>query len=190
LSQSQKQRLTDKKLAAGRRGGEARRNQRLSIIKEINNRTLKDIGSLSKRELFLIGVCLYWAEGAKQKETNVSQITRLSNSDPKLINVFLKWLREICKINKDDIFFYIFLHETAKEKLQSVKEYWSEVTEFPLNKFNRVTWKKNKIKTNRKNIGDSYRGLLSVNVKRSTNLNRKIAGWILGIYKSCGVVQW
>ena len=44
-------------------------------------------------------------------------------------------------------------------------------------KLNRIHYKKNKIKTNRKNIAGLYYGLLRVKVSASSTLVRQIAGW-------------
>lgn len=190
LAKEQKQRLTEKRLAAALRGAKAKKEQRLAITKEIKDRARKEVGRLSKRELWLIGTALYWAEGAKQKDHNVSQKVRFSNSDPTMIRVFLKWIRDICGISRSEITFRIALHETAIDRLTEVKKYWSNITGFPINNFQRIDWKKNKINTKRKNIGNKYYGLLNVYIESSTNLNRKIDGWIEGIYNHCGVVQW
>lgn len=188
LAKKQKQRLTKKKLAAALRGSIKRKNQRLVITRKIKNKAISEIKKISKRELQLIGIALYWAEGSKQKEHNVSQDVRLGNSDSKMIKVFIKWLSEICGISKEDIGFRIFLHKTAESRMPEIKKYWSNVTGFPIDKFQKVTWKKHKIETNRKNICKTYHGLLEVKVKRSTNLNRRIDGWVDGIYQNCGVV--
>ena len=59
LSQSQFQRLTAKKLAASKRGGEAKRQQRLVRMETIRAAALNDINHISKRELWLIGTILY-----------------------------------------------------------------------------------------------------------------------------------
>ncbi len=186
LAKRQKQRLTKKRLAGALRGALARRNQRLAITKEIKTKARNEIRKISNRELWFLGTALYWAEGSKEKEK--SSLVILGNSDPYLIKVFLKWLIEICKIPKKDIHFRIYLHETAKAKLPEIKKYWSKVTRFPIEDFQKTTWKKHKIKTKRKNIGKNYYGLLEIIVRRSINLNRKIAGWIEGICKNCGVV--
>ncbi|MFQ6084128.1 MAG: hypothetical protein ACE5WD_12345 [Candidatus Aminicenantia bacterium] len=186
LAKRQKQRLTKKRLAGALRGAMVKRSQRITITKEIKKKARKEIGELSKRELWLIGTALYWGEG--QKERTRGALIGLGNSDPNLIKIFLKWLKEICKIPRQDILFRIFLHETAKNRLSEVKNYWSTLTGFPINNFQKITWKKNKINTKRKNIGKDYYGLLRVIVRRSTNLNRKVEGWIEGIYKNCGVV--
>ena len=67
LSRRENQRLTDRKLAAIRRGGVAKRRQREHKTAEIFGASQSEIRELSQRELFLIGVALYWAEGTKQK---------------------------------------------------------------------------------------------------------------------------
>jgi hypothetical protein len=184
LAKRQKQRLTEKRLTAALRGAQAKKDRRITISEEIKSKARKEIGGISKRELWLIGINLYWAEGTKQKEHNVSQKVRFSNSDPGMIKLFLKWLQKICKIPKEDIYFRISLHETAKNKLNEVQKYWSNITGFPINNFQKIDWKKHKINTKRKNIGEKYFGLLNVYVRKSTNLNRKIAGWIEGIYEN------
>ena len=188
LAKKQKQRLTEKKLTAALRGAKAKRDYRLAITKEIKEKAKNEIGKLSDRELWLIGITLYWAEGAKQKENNVSQDVQFCNSDSKAIKIFIKWLLDICKISKENIYFRICLHENNKERLNDVQKYWAKVTQFPIKDFQKITWKKHKINTKRKNIGKKYFGLLNVRVKKSTNLNRKIEGWIEGIYNHCRVV--
>lgn len=184
LSKKQKQRLTNKKIASALRGAISRKNQRLNIVKMISGAAKDEIGKINKRELWLIGTTLYWAEGSKQKEHNVSQVVKFSNSDPRAIRFFLKWLKVICKISRKDIHFRIALHENSANKLTEVKIYWGKVTGFPLDCFSKVDWKKNKINTKRRNVGNKYFGLLNVYVSKSTNFNRKIDGWIEGICKN------
>lgn len=188
LSKKQKQRLTKKKLIAMKMGAEARRNQRIVITKEIKRKAIKDINKLNKRDLWLIGTALYWAEGAKQKDHNVSERISFGNSDARMIKLFLYWLLRILKISKEDICFRIFLHESSENRLKEVREYWSEITNFPMKDFQKITWKRHKINSKRKNIGKNYYGLLEVRVKKSTYANRKIDGWIEGIHKQCRVV--
>lgn len=181
LAKRQKQRLTKKRLAAALRGALKRKNQREIITKEIKEKARNEIGDISERDLWLFGVALYWAEGHKEKEK--SSLVDLGNSDPYLIKVFLRWLLEICKIPKSEIYFRIYLHETAKDKLKRVRQHWSKVTGSPIENFQKITWKKHKINTKRKNTGENYFGLLRVKVRKSINFNRKIAGWIEGVHK-------
>ena len=53
-----------------------------------------------------------------------------------------------------------------------------------MDKFNKVYFKTNKIKTNRKNIGWLYYGLLRVKVSASSSLLRQVAGWTEAIVKN------
>ena len=185
LSKRQKQRLTEKKLAAMKRGWDAQHKKRLNITEIIKNKAKADINKISKRNLWFMGVMLYWAEGAKEKKWNSGVSLKFSNSDPMMISIFLKWLKEICLISPHDIIYELYIHETANWK--TAVRYWSKIISIPYSKI-RVYFKHNKISTKRKNIGKDYYGLIMVRVKRSTNLNRKITGWIEGICKQCGVV--
>lgn len=186
LSQPQKQRLTDKKMATIKKGGERKREIRIFTTKKIKDEARADISQLSTRDLWLLGIALYWAEG--QKERSRGSLVALGNSDPFLIKVFLRWLIDICEVPRNDIHFWIFLHETAAERLPEVQKYWSQAVGFPLDEFKKVTWKRNQINSNRKNRGDNYYGLLRVIVRRSTNLNRRIQGWVEGININCEIV--
>jgi hypothetical protein len=186
LAKRQKQRLSEKKRAGQLKGAQTKREQRILLSEKIKSEAAKEVGKISKRELWLIGIALYWAEGTKQKESNPSQKVRFINSDPLMIKLFLKWLTEICSIPLENLNFEIYIHETAN--IEKAKKYWSNVLNLPIIKFQKVRLKKHKIKTNRKSINKNYYGLLAINVKRSTNLNRKIMGWIEGICKNCGVV--
>ena len=187
LAKKQKQRLTKKRLAAALRGAKAKKDYRLAVTKEIKDKARSEIGRLSERELWLIGAALYWAEGNKERQ--FGSLLRLGNSDANLIKIYLKWLKEICKVSRKDIHFRVYLHETSKNRLREVQKYWARVVGFPEKNLQKITWKRNKIKTNRKNTGNNYYGLIDVVVKRSVNLNRRIQGWIEGICKNCGVVQ-
>lgn len=190
LSNKQKQRLTEKKLASMRRGSIAKKNQRIQLSEKIKKESRAEIKSVNKKELLLIGAALYWAEGSKEKEHNISQGIIFSNSDPFMIKLFLKWLKEIVKIKINDISPEIYIHENSKNNIKKVIKYWSRIINISDTEFRHIYFKKNKISTKRKNIDRNYYGLLRIRVRKSTNLNRKISGWIEGILVNCGVVQW
>ena len=179
LAKRQKQRLTEKKMAAMKRGWEKCRRRRILLSEKIKSEAGKEIKNINGRELWLIGTALYWAEGHREK-TRSSNV-RFTNSDSRMIKLFLKWLQKICKVSKKEISFEIYLHETAANREKEIRKYWSKITNFPLVQFQKIRWKRHKINTKRKNIGKDYYGLLRINARRSSNLNRKIAGWIEGI---------
>jgi len=176
IAKRQKQRLTKKRKAAQLKAQQACHQKRVSREKRTINSAKKEVGALTKIDLWLMGTMLYWAEGSKQKNHNISQRVTFSNSDPNMIILFDNWLKNICNIPQEDLIYSIYIHETADRI--SAKKYWEDTIQA---KIERIYFKKNKIRTNRKNINEAYRGLLRIDVRRSTDFNRKIKGWIEGV---------
>ncbi len=188
LSIAQKQNITEKRQQAQKRGADAQRNKRIKKQTNIIETAQAEIGKMSLRELWLVGIALYWAEGSKEKEYRTSSKTSFSNSDPKMILIFLIWLKRCLKVFDEDISFDLYIHESHKDNVTNVIKKWASILNQPLSAFKHTYFKKNKIRTRRKNTGDLYIGLLRVNIRASTDLNRKIAGWIGGIAKYWGIV--
>jgi len=108
---------------------------------------------------------------------------KFSNSDPIMLNFFIMWLKKYLKVLDNEIVFEIFIHENYKEKKNDFINYWSKTLGYPVAKFSKIYYKKHNLKTKRKNIENKYHGQLVITVKRSTDLNRKIIGWIEGFNK-------
>ncbi|MBU0502446.1 MAG: hypothetical protein ABIH69_06990 [bacterium] len=187
LSKRQQQRLTLKKLEAGRRGAQRQREKRLKSMREIKGKSKAEIVdiSISKTSLWLMGIMLYWAEGAKEREGRPSTGVEFGNSDPFMIKLFIKWLTEICKVAKNRIKYKLYIHENNQHRLIEVKRCWIENLGLEKNDLQAVYFKKHRKVNDRKRIRKNYNGLLIVRVSRSTNLNRTIAGWIEGISQNC-----
>ena len=181
LSKRQRQRVTLARLEAGRRGGASKRAQRIRRTNFLVSQAREQIGSISGRDLFLIGVALYWAEGSKEKEYRPGTRTEFANSDPAMLRLFKEWLLKVVKIQESDLKYEIYLHETNSYRLEEVKKYWAEQLKIPIKKMQTVYYKKGKYKTNRKNTGIGYYGLIRIRVRESSSLNRSIRGWIEGI---------
>jgi hypothetical protein len=187
LSEPQRQRITGKRIAAQKRGAQAKRSYRLARQNDIYSAAQADITSISKRELWYIGIALYWAEGNKEKPYRTGQRVSFSNSDPDMITLFLKWASECLYVSREDIQCDLYIHKSHSYRLPEVVSFWSLKTGFPLEHFRHIYFKKNKIhKDYRKNTGVLYNGLIRVNIKSSTALNRRITGWIQGIIKIAG----
>ncbi len=169
LSVPQKQRLTEKKLMAIKRGAEAKHQQRIVATREIVEIAKKEIGSISRREFFLIGAMLYWAEGSKQKDHYPSSRVIFTNTDPDMICIFLRWLKEICNRNPDDIILELYIHELHKGRTLEIVDFWAATIKCDPSAFRHIYYKKGNPKT------------LRISVKSSTFLNRKIAGWTQGV---------
>lgn len=182
LAKKQKQRLTEKRRIAQIKAQQTCRNNRIKATEKIKLLARKEIQNISKRELWLIGIALYWAEGSKQKETRVSEMVSFGNSDPNMIILFIRWLKEICLIKDEEINIRLYIHKIGDEK--RALRYWSKVIKRPVKRFQKTVFKKHNIKTNRKVDNSKYFGLLDIRVKKSTNFNRKISGWIEGIIQN------
>ena len=136
---------------------------------------IKDIGTLTKRELFLIGVGLYWAEGFK-KDRRLG----FANSDPKMIKLFLKWLIQCCNVSIDSIRLRVGLNMSHKNRINIVEMYWSEITHIPLTQFQKPFFQKFVWKKKFSN-SENYYGVLRIRVNKQLKLLRRIAGSIEGI---------
>lgn len=180
LAKKQNQRLTDKKRLSALRGSSERKRQRIEKEAIIKKNACSEIGIISEREEWLCGAMLYWAEGSKQKKSNVSVGIKFSNSDPIMLTFFISWLKRYLNVADKDIIFEIYIHELYRAKKEDLKNYWARKLNYPVGMFNKVYFKKNILKTKRKNVGVKYHGQLNIKVRKSTNLNRKISGWIEG----------
>jgi hypothetical protein len=188
LAKHQVQRITEKRIAGQKKGAQARRSQRIALQHKIWLKSEQEIGSLSDRELWLIGIALYWAEGSKEKTWRPGSKLLFSNSDPRMIRVFLKWLLLFPDISKERIGFEIYIHENSENNIEHVKKFWATETGFPVQFFQKIYFKKNKIYTNRRNKGSLYNGLLRVKIPKSSTLLRKIEGWTRGVDAYCRIV--
>lgn len=72
-----------------------------------------------EKELLLIGLILYWTEGSK---TNGSPL-QLANLDHRMLQLFLRFLREICKIDETRLRLYVRLYKSFDKKIAKI--YWS-----------------------------------------------------------------
>ena len=184
LSVPEKQKFTEAKRLASLRGGLAKRKQRIEKQGKIFLEAKSRIKGLSEYEFFLMGVCFYWAEGTKEKEYSPGSGVAFSNMDPKMIMIFLRWLQKTCGIPKNMIGFEIMVHQSHRERLAELRRFWSKVTGYPTSSFSQIYFKKSKIKkTNRKNTGEKYHGVLKIKVRKSSDLVRKIASWSETIFE-------
>ena len=111
---------------------EEKRNLRLS---EVRKKVMKDIGTLSKRELFLAGLFLYWGEGGKTKRYTIT----LANTDPNMIRFYLKWL-EVMEIPSIKI--KVRLHLYTDMDMERETRFWIRETKLPRKNFQKPHLKK------------------------------------------------
>lgn len=164
--------------AIARRGWERTLELREEQRQHTKDAASAEIGTLSDRELFLIGVGLYWAEGSKSKPYRRDESVVFVNSDPNMIRLYLAWL-DLLRVEKERRRFHVMIHESAD--VESASRYWAELVGATLDSFHKPVIKKHNPKTVRKNTGDDYRGCLVVRVRQGADLYRRIEGWWYGI---------
>ncbi|MBI5457077.1 hypothetical protein HY969_05050 [Candidatus Kaiserbacteria bacterium] len=88
--------------------------------------------NLTRRQEILkaVGVMLYWGEGTKKGLT-----VALANSDPVMIQVFLRFLREICGVHEKRL--RVGLHYYRDHDPKKLIGFWSQITKIPLSQFDR-----------------------------------------------------
>ncbi len=116
----------------------ANRDRKIKIDRENNDayiNGIKLINSISKNELLLIGTSLYWAEGTKSEKINPA--LNFSNSDPLMVSVYMKFLREILKIPEIKIRAGIHIYPSIPEN--KARKFWSSITKLPEDRFYIIT---------------------------------------------------
>ncbi|EKE12994.1 MAG: hypothetical protein ACD_13C00107G0004 [uncultured bacterium] len=143
--------------------------------KKLEKAGVKEIGKLGKRELFLTGAALYWAEGFK-KDSQVG----LASLDSKMIKFFIKWLKVCFGYKDQDLMFRLTVNISHKYRISEIEKHWSEELKIPLSQFQKpfyqnFIWKK--VYDN----PEDYFGVLRVKVRKSKDFLRKIYGFIDGL---------
>lgn len=144
---------------------------RLSRTSVIIQQARGEIGSLSLRELTLVGAALYWAEGSKDP---LRENVDVANSDPRLIQLILRWFRVVCAVPDDKL--HVHLHIHTDLDLEECLRFWMQVTGLPRGQFAKPQIKHSSLGYRKKR---SYRGTVSIRV-HDRQLYRRIQGWIQG----------
>lgn len=114
--------------------------------------------------LFISAVFAYWGEGDKLSRNQV----RLTNTDPKMIQIFLEFLLIICKVPIEKIKLALFIYTDLNETV--CKNFWSDIT--GIQKFHKTQVLPSRHKTKK-----LPHGVCTV-VVSNTYLKKKINLWI------------
>lgn len=104
------------------------RRKRESRWKEVRKRAAKDIGTLSRKEMLIAGLFLYWGEGGKTMIASTS----LSNTDPAMLCFFIHWLQTL-GVPKGRLRVHVHLYADMDIKMEL--RYWSKVLDLPPTSF-------------------------------------------------------
>lgn len=97
--------------------------------REVYEKEASELLPLSRKELYLAGLFLYWGEGGKTGAATTS----LSNTNPKVVKFFLFWLTKILKIPKRKITLRLHFYKDMDTKRETT--FWSKTLNIPVSQF-------------------------------------------------------
>jgi len=96
-------------------------------------------------KLKISGIMLYWAEGTLKGNT-----VDFANSNPEMIGVFLKFLRNVCGISEKRLRLYLYIYNYQDQ--ERIKKYWSEVTNIPRSQFTKPYIRKGNLNLSKRKL--------------------------------------
>jgi hypothetical protein len=123
----------EERAAAGRRraqvrGPNALQRRKLAEIAEMRGMASRSIGQMTQRDLLIAGAALYAGEGSKRDGA-----LSLANSDPRMIALFLEWLRALVDVDEARLRVRLYLHQGLD--LDAAVQFWSSLTRIPVSQF-------------------------------------------------------
>ncbi len=79
----------------------------------------------SQQELLVAGLLLYWAEGDKTNKSG----TKIGNLDGQMLQVFIKFLREVCHADENRLSVYVRVHK--RFSLGAARQHWVQLLGLP-----------------------------------------------------------
>jgi hypothetical protein len=167
-----------KKLQAGRKEYQALRS--VIVLNKANKlleEGVSEVKKISKKDLFIAGVALYWAEGFKHRDESG---LGLATSDPEMARFYVNWLKHFLNISVEDLKFRVTANISHKERIMAIEEFWFTYLKISHNQFTKPfsqnsQWKKRYLNRNQ------YYGVIRIHVRKSLDRLRKMRGWIKGL---------
>jgi hypothetical protein len=128
LSARRRARYLDGNHGARARGPNKLQQAKAAEIGRARAEGVARIGSLSERELLVLGLALYAAEGSKTPGG-----LKFANTDPRMIAVFVAWLRRFFQIDETRLRMRLYLHEGLDA--DTATAFWSDLTGIPVGQF-------------------------------------------------------
>lgn len=171
LTSDEKQSLkkrTDANISKGRiRAVAARRQGKLQREKELWNEAHEEFHRYLSEPLFLTGVTLYWAEGAKRNSTFL-----FVNSDVEMIEVMVRWIERFAGYRRDMLGYRLYIH--APYAHERCEERWANTLNVSVDNFKKTIYKPSGLGVKKR---PQYQGCLRIEVPRSTQLLQKMKFW-------------
>jgi|SRR3989338_91849 len=160
--------------------GEKKAALKRNSIEKAAKEAKKEIGAMTKRDLFIFGLGLYLGEGSK-----TNGITRVTNADPAVILLALAWFTSLGIMRPQ---FFVTLHLYPDSDVQKCLQFWSKTTSIPLSQFGKVQIdRRTNKRINRAGklpYGTAHLGVRSLGKKEfGVFLSRKIQAWTDEVFR-------
>lgn len=183
LTKNQKENIHNAMVRAGHKGrmigAQMNKDKRLKRESYWQERGIKLYKNISKSQLMMLGLGLYWGEGFKAAITS----TGFANSDPGMIVIIAKWFRECMDVDSQRFILRLYVNQAHVQREQELLRFWSDLLELPLSQFRKTVV----VNVQNKKVFDnplSYKGVLQLRVSKGTDLKYRILGMIEGIKTS------
>lgn len=113
--------------------GMAKRRIKEATLSQARLLAEEDIGALSQRDVFMLGLGLYIGEGAKTNTT-----TGFVNSNPDTVRFAVRWFVEACGLAKENLSLRMHLYPDTDES--EALSFWSQLTGVPSHQFNKSSF--------------------------------------------------
>lgn len=177
LSPEAKQRLskrtTIKSLEGLRKYSEKIKQDKVNALIVDDRSGASKLGNITNRDIYCIGLGLYWGEGYKSG----SQEFGFTNSDSHMILFYIKWLGLVFDVKKSDLILRVSINVSHKKRMQEVQVFWSKVTKVPLSQFSKISFIASATKKHYSNAS-SHMGTLRIKVRKGTKMRREVIGAI------------
>ncbi len=137
------------------------------------------LGSLSNRDILMVGLGLYWGEGYKYENGELG----FTNSNPYMIRFYFKWLK-LWDVQKDSLIFRLTINEFFRKEENNIKSFWINFLGIKNEQFSKTTFIRTDLKKASFESKEKYKGILRVKVKKGIYLRNKILGSIEYISKT------
>ena len=163
--------------------GEAKSRMKRESITLASEEAIKEIGKISQRDLFMLGLGLFIGEGSKS-----SQIISFANADLSVVKFIIYWFTEVLGLPRKNIAIRLHIYPDCDESAST--KFWSQNTGVPIQQFQKtyIDRRKNKkaIKTGKLPYGTAHVLIRSRGEKRfGVYLARKIqacSAIVLGVH--------
>jgi hypothetical protein len=141
---------------------------------EMAEHAKKEVKKITKRELWLVGIALYWGEGGKKDNWAI----KFCNSDPEMVAVMIRFFREACSVPKEKLKPSIQIHRNINEP--TAKKYWSKVSGLPEKCFRKTLFQAPKSSKMKRPANALPYGMFRLAIS-DVKLVNAMRGWIKGI---------